>query len=245
MNDRNRTLLQWVLGAGLAVASVKVIYDFTRPAPTFVEAEKPAASASASASETAGVKLALPKGPRPAGSQPAQASSAPPPNGSAMPVTSGSASPQDAAQMATTLAAIAADPKGNQPLQAQRDPQTGLIILVYQVPGTNESVLALVPGQPQAWAWQLSTDVPPAVLAGAGSKLEKGPVTKQPGATASKIVGGPLDGAVLVTVSDRPDLRIVKSAAFQTLEAQAQAAGPGPGGAGGGGGAPGNPRRHP
>lgn len=220
MTESTRTILTWILGVGVVVAGGKVVYDLVKapPAPTAETATStPSASASASASGDVD-ELGLPV-PRPKSSnkahEPDEAEPTEAPSGSASAMASGSSSANAGAQLPELLAAIAKDPKGHEPKQVARSPE-GLILLIYEIPGLDQAILALVPNDPNAWIWQLETDAPIDQLTGA-KKTEKS-APPRPGATAVKIVSGPFDGAIGITSSERPKLRVIKSPGFQQLE---------------------------
>jgi hypothetical protein len=234
-------MLKWILVAGVVVSGGKIVYDMMKAPPAITDTPATeSSSASASASASSDVDSIIPRHP-PTGTQPTN--TAPPsdtttaPTDSASAAPSGSSSAAPAGSLPAMLWAIAQDPKGNKPVVAQRDPQTGLFVFVYEaLPGVDQPVLLVVPGEVGAWAWQLESDLSVEKLTGA-TKLEKLPPPR-PGVTAVKIVGGPFDQSVAVLPAERPKLRLVKSPGFVKLEAEemkkAGAGGGGPGGPGGG-----------
>lgn len=222
--------LQWVLGIGIAVAGVKVLYDLVQsPAPI---ANEPAKTASSSSSSEPSASIGTDGLPIPPPKPPSSGSATETPMPSAMPSASASAFVQSG-QLAQLLASIAQNPKANHPSAVQQDPQTGLILFVYDdLPGLEQPVLAVVPGKADAWLWQFSSDLPVEKIAGA-TKTEKAQPPR-PNATAVKLIGGPFDGAIGIASGDRPRLRVIKSIGFQALEAQEQQTQQGAGGGGAG-----------
>ena len=246
MTESTQSILKWILIAGVVVSGGKIVYDMMKAPPPITDtpATESSTSASASASASNDIDSIIPRHP-PSGVQPSSTATTTDTATTDTSATAGASASGSASANAppgslpATLWAIAQDPKGNKPMVAQRDPQTGLFVFVYDaLPGVDQPVLLVVPGEVGAWAWQLESDLSVEKLTGA-TKLEKLPAPR-PGVTAVKIVGGPFDQSVAVLPAERPKLRLVKSPAFVKLEAdelKKQGAG-GPGGPGGGGGAP-------
>lgn len=200
MTERGKTILQWVLGIGIAIGAVKIVSDWMHKPPAMVDdtSSKPASSTSASSS-TDKPKIALP------GSGGA----------TGLPVDGQDARSSPGVRLATMLAQIAKDPKAAKPIGAQQDP-SGLVLFQFELPMLDQPVLAIIPERPSAWAWQFGSDVEAADLAPDG-KVEPVPGGSPDVASANRILSGPLVGAVLYTIRSDPKLRLLKSAAFIEL----------------------------
>jgi hypothetical protein len=207
VTDQNRTILQWVLGIGILLGGVKVVMDLSKGSPS-PPAVADAPKTKTSASDSAAVDPLLP----PVGGDPLAPRKPPP-----VPTGSGATQDNPLQAMQQKLLDIAKDPTGNNPIQSKEDPQTGLLVYVYEIQGLQQAVLLVMPGKPEVWVWQFSANIPPQLFAPQG-KAEPAPAPGQ-GAQALKLTDGPLAGCMILTVDEEPRLRVLKSPGFLAFEA--------------------------
>ena len=219
MTEQNRTILQWVLGIGILIGGAKVVMDLSKSPPT------PPAVADAPKTKSSASNSADPLLPNVGGGAEA------PRKGVSMPSGAVAGEDNPLAQMQQVLADIAKDPVGHNPQVTQKDAENGLILYGFEIQGLQQPVLAVIDGQPQAWAWSFGANIPPQLFAPQG-KSEPGKAPG-PGAQALKLLDGPLGGCVVISVDEQPRVRVIKSVGFQAFETAAEAAAAGSGSAGG------------